>query len=180
MTAPEPAALDQYIRRWKRLRSDTSAARWTDITRVRAPHKPLLLLALVHLIERKQIATNVIRLDEPLTTTFRALWRAVLGDDMRRATPAMPFWHLQSDGFWHFAPRTDIESVLQHLLTRRSPSANLIDTVLEHAYLDDDLWCLLQAPDARTALTHALIDQYFAPTVHPALRAVLDAPEDVL
>ena len=55
--------MDSYIHRFTHLRTDTSRARWTAATRFRAPHKPLLLLAVLDLIAQDQIRSNAIELN---------------------------------------------------------------------------------------------------------------------
>ena len=39
--------LTHYLKTFSTLRSDTSRTRWTAATKFRAPHKPLLLLAVI-------------------------------------------------------------------------------------------------------------------------------------
>jgi hypothetical protein len=39
--------MNQYTNKLARLNTDKSSARWPDFTRHRAPHKPLLLLAVM-------------------------------------------------------------------------------------------------------------------------------------
>jgi len=41
--------LTHYLKTFSTLRSDTSRSRWTAATKFRAPHKPLLLLAVIDL-----------------------------------------------------------------------------------------------------------------------------------
>jgi putative restriction endonuclease len=42
--------LTHYLKSFSTLRSDTSRTRWTAATKFRAPHKPLLLLAVIDLL----------------------------------------------------------------------------------------------------------------------------------
>ncbi len=42
--------ITHYIKTFSNLRSDTSRSRWTSATKYRAPHKPLLLLAVIDLL----------------------------------------------------------------------------------------------------------------------------------
>jgi putative restriction endonuclease len=52
--------IDRYIKIFSNLRSDTSRSRWNAATKFRAPHKPLLLLAVIDLIAQGIIKTNFI------------------------------------------------------------------------------------------------------------------------
>lgn len=170
-------SLDAYLARLKRLRSDASASRWTETTRHRAPHKPLLLLAVARLIGAGYITRNQVVLDEALHECFVELWRAVMEGDERRASPAMPFWHLQSDKFWHLLPREDIEQVLQTLMTHRATSASMLERVTTGARLDEDLFALLGDPAARAAVEQTLIEHYFDTGAQERLKAAL-APQE--
>jgi hypothetical protein len=42
--------ITHYLKSFSTLHSDTSRSRWTAATKFRAPHKPLLLLAVIDLI----------------------------------------------------------------------------------------------------------------------------------
>jgi predicted restriction endonuclease len=55
--------VEKYIQQFAKLRRAPSA-RFNEATRNRAPHKPLLLLALMDLIERGVISSNFISLDD--------------------------------------------------------------------------------------------------------------------
>ena len=47
-----------------------------------------------------------------------------------------PFWHLQSDGFWHLHCKTAAT-------TGSTPTKRWLKDNVEHAWFDDDLWILL-------------------------------------
>jgi putative restriction endonuclease len=87
----------------------------------------------------------------------------------------MPFFHLQSDGFWHLLPNPGQEAVLPTL--RRIDGISQFREVLLGAKLDDALFDLLQtehghfdfAQCKRSQLRHLLITTYFAPELQEAL-----------
>jgi putative restriction endonuclease len=54
--------LEDYIQRFAKLRTDASPFRWSAATSHRAPHKPLLLLALTDLFAQGTITSNLIEL----------------------------------------------------------------------------------------------------------------------
>lgn len=87
-----------YARRFARLRTDKSPARWASATSYRAPHKPLLLLAVLDLFEQGQMRSNRVPLSYELGETFIGYWERVL-PFIRHGNLALPFFHLQSDGF---------------------------------------------------------------------------------
>lgn len=62
-----------------------------------------------------------------------------------------PFWHLQSDGFWHLR------------LTERpqegvTPSKRWLKEKVSYAYFDDDLWLLLQDKIWRLKLRDYIVE----------------------
>jgi len=50
--------IERHIRNFTSLRSDTKRSHWTAATKFRAPHKPLLLLAVIDLIAKGIIKTK--------------------------------------------------------------------------------------------------------------------------
>jgi len=155
-----------YIQRFARLRTDASPARWPAITRHRAPHKPLLLLAVMDLFAQGTITSNLIELTPDLGELFTLYWARVMPPD-RHGNIALPFFHLRSDGFWHLVPRPGKEAVLAAARQIRSVH-QLRDTVLG-ARLDDELYTLLRIEESRNVLRTVLIETYFAPDMQPAL-----------
>ena len=92
--------ITKYARLFGDLRTDTSRSRWSDFTRNRAPHKPLLLLSVLDLFEQGLIQSNLIELTPDLGDLFTRYWADVMPPD-RQGNLALPFFHLRSDGFWH-------------------------------------------------------------------------------
>lgn len=86
---------DYYLKKFANLRIDRSHGR-------PAPHKPILLLSIIELIERRVISTNKIELTPDVVSTFLNYWNALYPD--QKGIVALPFFHLKSDGFWHLLP----------------------------------------------------------------------------
>ena len=84
--------LAHYLKRFTALKTDKSAARWDENTRLRAPHKPLLLLAVMDLFAEGTITTNFIELTPDLGELFAIYWSKVTPLDRRRGNIAMPYW----------------------------------------------------------------------------------------
>jgi putative restriction endonuclease len=140
---------ESYIKRFAELRTDASTARWAASTRHRAPHKPLLLLAVIDLFAEGSITTNLIEPTPELGELFTLYWARVMPPD-QHGNLALPFFHLKSDGFWHLLPRPDREAFLS--ATRQIRSVNqLRDTVLG-ARLDEELYALLGTEESRDLL----------------------------
>jgi putative restriction endonuclease len=157
-----PTFLDDWISRLSRLRTDRGKDRWPAATDHRAPHKPLLLLALFDLIDQGVINQNRIELTTDLSETFARYWSCVpVGRD--RGKILYPFFYLRSDGFWHLVAQLGNEALLT--ATRQVSSASQLRQLVSHATLDGHLFSLLTIRASRDELRLALIQAYFdAPT----------------
>lgn len=125
-----------------------------------APHKPILLLAVIELIEQSLLRHNQIPISAELIAAFLKLWQQ-LGSTAHKADIGMPFFHLRSDGFWHFKPNPGFEALLSSPGTRVR-KVNALRQVVEYAYLDGELFELLQQPTSRNLLTNTLLNTWFA------------------
>lgn len=124
-----------------------------------APHKPILLLSVIELIEQGLLRHNQIPLCAELIAAFLKLWQQ-LGSAAHNADIGMPFFHLKSDGFWHFQPNPGFEALLDSGAKVRA--VGVLRQAVEYAYLDEELFELLQQPISRNLLTTALLNHWFA------------------
>ena len=81
---------------------------WTDATKRKAPHKPLLLLAVLDLVHRGVITTPFIAVTADLVELnelFNLYWRRIipLGQTSRIA---FPFSRLDREPFWTLVPQS--------------------------------------------------------------------------
>lgn len=117
-----------------------------------APHKPLLLLAVIDLIEQEKVLNNRI---EPLTEfveAFLKYWNLIKTE---RPRIFLPFYYLKSDGFWHLHAKEN-----GSIYPFRSMSQ--ISENVAFASFDDDLFVLLTKPDTREIIRQTIIETYFA------------------
>ena len=141
--------LQQYVQKMECLQIDKAHGD--------APHKPLLLLAVIELIEQGQIRENRIYFSPDLAETVMKYWVEVTD---RRFNIAMPFFHLKSDGFWHLHPNPGYKKVLESARQIRSISG--IQEVIAYASLDDELFVLLTDAGDRETIRQTLIHTYFS------------------
>ena len=139
--------LEKYVQKMKRLRVDRAHGV--------APHKPLLMLAVIELIERGQIQENKIYLSPDLAETFMRYWSQVTD---RKPNIALPFFHLKSDGFWHLHPNAGYEKVLD--VADRITAISRLREVIAYVSLDDDLFVLLTDASNREIIRQTLIYVY--------------------
>ena len=86
-----PDALTFYLNKIERLRIDRSHGK-------PAPHKPILLLAVIDLFEEGAITNNKIEPSPPIVESFLKYWHLV---SLEKPRIFLPFFHLKSDKFWH-------------------------------------------------------------------------------
>lgn len=123
-----------------------------------APNKPILLLSVIEMITTGQITRNQLPFNAELIATFLKLWSHL--EPVRKPDIGLPFYHLTSDRFWHYKMKVGFEGLIKAKVKIRTPST--IRQTVEYAYLDDELWSVLQNPQERSILTHTLIESWFS------------------
>ena len=121
-----------------------------------APHKAVLLLSVMELVEVGVIIGNRIELSERLEKTFLKLWKRYVGTSVVfQAKVATPFWHLQNEPFWNLYLNDG-----KDLSTVTSPYS--VTRLRENTYaiIDQELLELMQDEDSRARLRVLLISQY--------------------
>ena len=123
------------------------------------PHKAVLLLSILTLVENVTITENKIHLDKIIANTFASTWGEYLHNTK---TPSVwiPFWYMKSESFWHFKALED-ENILQNLLCFAGhPSVGQMRNVIKYAYVDEQLFSLMQDREERLKLKKVLIETY--------------------
>jgi len=73
-----------------------------------APHKPILLLSVIQLIESGVINTNKIYLSLELVSIFKTTWAQLVSTDHLVSLP-LPFYHMKSEPFWQLKANSGCE-----------------------------------------------------------------------
>lgn len=125
-----------------------------------APHKPVLLLAVVDGFEKGYLWGNEVPISEELLTSFHDYWK-LLVDTENDANFSLPFFHLGSEksGFWRLKPWGEKEIPVTKSNSIKSFRA-LCETV-ECAVLSNELAQALQNPASRNEIKAALLERYF-------------------
>jgi len=80
---------------------------WSDATKRKAPHKPILLLAVLDLVHRGVITSPFIAVTGDLlelNELFNLYWRRII--PLRQSSSiAFPFSRLDREPFWELVPR---------------------------------------------------------------------------
>jgi len=123
-----------------------------------APHKPILLLAILDQIERGQIRENRVAVTPELVATFRAYWRALVPEGAWVDRIVYPFRYLIRDGFWKLTK--DGRPLGSEELGNPTSSVQLV-ALIDEAQLAEDLWELIQDKAAIRLLRSHLLATYF-------------------
>ena len=151
-----------YIRKFQSLHRDSIPGRWTEVTMNRAPHKPLLLLCVSDLYRENSVRQNRIEPTLYIEEAFNAYWRQLFEID-NTSTFALPFFHLQNDGFWCLVGADGDSNIGDPMIAR---SASALRKVVTFARIDEDLHSLLSRPEWNSHLRSVIIASNFVPEVH--------------
>jgi predicted restriction endonuclease len=132
--------------------------------RLNDPHEPLLLLAVLRLIEKGCISRNFIELTVELFDTFNYYWALVMPPD-HRGEISLPFLTLSASGFWHLRPRKETAPCKNSDIH----SYPELKKMYFGAQLDENLFPLLIMKVSRKKLRTVLLQSYFAPENHGML-----------
>lgn len=123
------------------------------------PHKAVLLLSILNLVDNGAITENIIHLDKTIANSFASTWGDYLHNN-KIPSVWVPFWYMKSEPFWHFKALED-ENILQNLLCFAGhPSVGQMRSVIKYAYVDEELFSLMQDRNESSKLKEALIETY--------------------
>ena len=139
-----------------------------------SPHKAVMLLAVIDLLAGGDAENNQIRFSPEMIEHFRRYFD-VVKTDVDSCTPINPFFYLRSEPFWHHRAVQGKEAVCDAL---SSPGGRQkIGEVIDYAFIDDELYSLLQNHDVRMELRESLITRYF-PDHYEALIQIANEEDD--
>ncbi len=159
----------------------------------KAPHKAVLLLAIIDLVEQDLILTPCIDLTDELNEKFKEIWHRYLGSSAI-FTPniCQPYFHMQYEPFWRLVEKSeavrgmaaDVNPLVEPRKERKelpkgSYSVEAMRRAFAYAEIDGKLFQLLQNADARAMLRVVLINTYLAnqptktmPNLHKLIAAL--------
>lgn len=125
-----------------------------------APHKPILLLAILELVRKGEIRSNRIQITPDLVLEFKSIWSRLV------VTPhipnfALPFYHMKSEPFWKLVTYGGMEIPVTSSNSIRS--LNALKETVAFAELDAQVFAL-QDRVQLAVMEEALLDQYFPET----------------
>ncbi|MCR9171580.1 MAG: HNH endonuclease [bacterium] len=147
--------LAKYLNQLKKLRRAKSKDRGA------APHKPILLLAVIKGIEKGEVCSNVIEITPELVLDFKDIWSQLVITN-HTANFALPFFHMKSEGFWSLNAKNDTLVPITSSNSIKSLSA--LKESLAFAKIDPDLFHLLINTFTREFIRKELLEFYFPET----------------
>ena len=133
-----------------------SALHTAKIAGKNAPHKAVLLLSIMDLVEAGIITSPRIELSEALQGTFARVWRRYIGTSLIfQPKVATPFWHMQNEPFYRLFMNNGQQITGG---TGRYSVTWLRENT--YAMIDPELLKLMQDQNARAELRTVLIGQY--------------------
>jgi len=132
-----------------------------------APHKPLLLLVILEMVDKGEIASREIPLSADLAFRFSVYWSVVAQRRKQRPEVRLPFHHLSLSGIW--VPLT----------SEGRPSPNrMLTTAIR---IDEGFFHCLTEPEFRERARRMLVrtEPYFRPEERVALYSMLNIAEKV-
>jgi putative restriction endonuclease len=143
-------ALHYYATKFQRIRVDRAHGV--------APHKPILLLAVMELIAKGYIPENRIYLSPKLIATFLKYW-SYLGSMNHNPDISRPFFHMRSGKFWHLMANPGFERVISSGIKLKTFAE--VKQAVKYSYVDEDLFDFLCEPKYRDSLLVVLVSYWF-------------------
>lgn len=143
-----------------------------------APHKPILLLAVIDGFEKGYLWSKEVPISEELLTSFHDYWK-LLVDTPHDANFSLPFFHLSSEtsGIWQLrclpgkaVPVTKSNSIKSFRALRET---------VECAILSDEFVQALQNPVQRNEIKTSLLERYFPDKASSLYKAPVLYSEEV-
>ena len=146
--------MDQYIGCFAILHTNTQKG-------VKAPHKAIMLLSVIDLVEYGVITSNQIEFQERLEQQFQHNWSRYVGQsDVFQPRVGTPFWHLNNEPFWRLVPVEEDKEMLTAMQMGKPTSARTTRKLIRYAEIDKELFDLLQDETNRAMLRTTLIKHY--------------------
>lgn len=114
----------------------------------------MLLVALIDGIEENVFTNNQFVLNDWIEEHYNKLMREFTKDSQFDGTTEItkPFWHLETDGFWH------LNYSGEQISKGHTPSKSWLRENIEFVYFDEPLWILLQNKVWRMKLREYIVE----------------------
>ena len=128
---------------------------------VKAPHKAIMLLSVIDLVEYRVITSNKIEFSERLEKQFQHNWLRYVGQsDVFQPRVGTPFWHLHYEPFWKLVPYEGGDDAIAMWLQSNPYASGTTRKHIRYAEIDNELFESLQNETVRAKLRIILIKNY--------------------
>lgn len=116
--------------------------------------KPVLMVAIIDAMDGNVFTNNQFVINDWLEGRYKMLMSKYAKPSQFDDTTEIdkPFWHLESDGFWHLNYQGE------RLNKSKTPSKAWLKENVEFAYFDESLWFLLQNKEWRMKLRDYIVE----------------------
>jgi len=146
----------------KRLEEQIRTIRTFRSGRRAKPHKLVMLLSVIDMIERGSIVDGKVYFNRELLERF-SFYFDLAKQPTDSCRPHIPFFHLRSLGWWRLQPKVGRENSFNEMKTCHS-ARQLVDNI-ECAYIAEDVYDLLLDRQARQAIRHAIAEALGLPQI---------------
>lgn len=161
---PEEKTLDYYLAALDKMNRAMMRG-------IKAPHKPLLLLAVLNLYRRGVLRSNRIQLSDELVAEFKKLWREYIGDPNTKSSVIVaegltmdvtlrypfkcsienPYYHLQNEPFWKLVKREEVGDGKKYY-----SSVKALRTHFDYAEIDQELFEYMSQQESASVIGNKL------------------------
>ncbi len=125
---------------------------------VGAPHKPVLLLAIIRGYETGVLSGNLIQISPELLGIFKQIWNFLVRSDYQLGM-GYPFFYLKSEPFWELTFKQGAGDASSNQNKAKNISA--LDGVVDYAKIEAKMASWLNDSEKRKLLTEAILQKYF-------------------
>ena len=116
--------------------------------------KPVLMVAVIDGIEANVFTNNQFVINDWLEGRYNTLMSKYAKDSLFDVKTGIekPFWHLETDGFWHLNYPGEVHG------KSRTPSKAWLKANVDYAYFDESFWIMLQNKVWRMKLRDYIVE----------------------
>ncbi|MEQ9297766.1 MAG: HNH endonuclease [Cyclobacteriaceae bacterium] len=148
-------SIAKYSKKFQKLRVDRSHGI--------APHKPILLLAILQSYDEGTIKGDRIYLSPELVAMFKSIWSQLVTTN-HDCRISYPFFYMKSEGFWRLIPKKGFGEIEKMGSLMKSFSS--LSAAVAYAQIDQSLYELCLNSKSNQTLKQQLLDEYFPVTKH--------------
>lgn len=137
-----------------------------------APHKGIMLLAVMECIANGSITNGFVPHNEMMVRNFERLWGQYVGHSLYfNPMFATPFFHLGSEPFWKLMKSDEYE-------LHKEYSFVALRKCFYGAKIEDDLWEYMMNVTSRKLLVRAILEKFGFDSVHDNSQSMADESYD--